>query len=461
MLQKHALAVAVALLATAQPGLAQKYSTQKNSGVIGIWISPEEIMALPTSGPAWEKLKKLADSDFGKAKGGHNDNHDVYTYGQALVAVRLNDDTYRAKVAANVISAIGSEDNGNVLSLARNLIGYVIAADLIDLKNFDPAKDAQFREWLAMVRHKELGGQGTLITIHEKRPNNFGTHATAARAAAAIYLGDQADLERTAQVFKGWMGDRSSYAGFKYGDLSWQADPNNPVGINPVGATKQGRNIDGVLPDDQRRGGKFKWPPPKENYVYGALQGALAAANILHRAGYDAFNWENRALLRAYNWLHNVANFSPVGDDRWQLPMVDYIYGTNFWDGSLVKVGKNMGWTDWTHGERGTATPITAIRGSVRNSQTNSGVENATVQLRQDAQVKYETNTNSQGQYSFNFIAAGTYEVTASRNGFEASSASVTVAEGQEVTVDLVLNPVQDNEPPAPPRNPRVVEGND
>ena len=75
--------------------------------------------------------------------------------------------------------------------------------------------------------------------------------------------------------------------------------------------------------------------------------------------------------------------------------------------------------------------------------------------------MKYETSTNSQGQYSFNFIAAGTYEVTASRNGFEASSASVTVAEGQEVTVDLVLNPVQDNEPPAPPRNPRVVEGND
>ncbi|MCG8608863.1 hypothetical protein MJD09_28230 [bacterium] len=321
----------------------------EKSGIIGIWISPEEIAQLPTSGAAWEKIFGIAQNDFGKAKGGHNDNHDVYTLAQALVAIRLNDDDLRAEVADNIMSAIGSEDNGNALSLARNLVSYVVAADLIDFKNFDPAREGKFRMWLSKVRHKRLAKHGSLIRIQERRPNNFGTHATASRAAVAIYLNEREELQRTAQIFRGWMGDRTSYAEFKYGKLSWQSNPSQPVGINPIGATKAGHSIDGVLPDDQRRGGRFDWPPPKENYVYGALQGALAAAHILSRAGFDTWNWQDRALLRAYIWLHEQANFPPEGDDTWQLPLVDAAYGTGFWDGSPVRHGKNMGWTDWTH----------------------------------------------------------------------------------------------------------------
>jgi hypothetical protein len=39
------------------------------------------------------------------------------------------------------------------------------------------------------------------------------------------------------------------------------------------------------------------------------LQGALAAAVMLHRAGYDVWNWEDRALFRAFRWLHEVNEF--------------------------------------------------------------------------------------------------------------------------------------------------------
>ena len=53
----------------------------------------------------------------------------------------------------------------------------------------------------------------------------------------AVYLGDATELANTAQVFKGYLGDRASYADFKYGDLSWQADPSKPVGINPLEAS--------------------------------------------------------------------------------------------------------------------------------------------------------------------------------------------------------------------------------
>jgi hypothetical protein len=429
----------------------------------GIWISRDEIMQLPTSGAAWEAILRTANSNFGKAKGGHDDPHDTYTLAQAYAAVRLDDNSLRAKVAENILSAIGSESGGNVLSLARNMIGYVISADLIDLKNFDAAKDSQFRAWLSTVRNKELGGQGTLISIHERRPNNFGTHATAARAAIAIYLGEQAELDRTAKIFKGWMGDRSSYSSYTYGDLSWQADPGNPVGINPKGSSKQGHSIDGVLPDDQRRGGSFRWPPPKENYVYGALQGALAASQILNRVGYDTWNWQDQAILRAYKWLHEQADFSPSGDDVWQLPLVDHVYGTNYWSGSPVGNGKNMGWTDWTHAKQGNPPPPqneTSIRGAILNLLSDAVLANATVQLKVGNETRQTTVTNFLGEFTFRALQAGSYQIVASKDGFESASTNVSVAENQQLSgVTIKLNPVADTISPSPPVNVRVSLG--
>lgn len=165
----------------------------------------------------------------------------------------------------------------------------------------------------------------------------------------AAYLDDAAQLERVATVFRGWLGDRDAYAGFKYGDLSWQCDPASPVGVNPPGCARGGHSIDGVLPDDQRRGGGFTWPPPRENYVYEALQGALVQAVILQRAGYDAFAWQDSALLRAFRWLHEQARFPPSGDDGWQVPLVNAFYGTSFPEPRPSRPGKNMGFTDFTH----------------------------------------------------------------------------------------------------------------
>jgi hypothetical protein len=111
----------------------------------------------------------------------------------------------------------------------------------------------------------------------------------------------KSNLARTAQVFKGYLGDRASYAGFDYGsDLSWHLDANNPRGINPLGAVKQGVNIDGVLPDDMRRGGSFTTGcPAGTGYPWEALQGVVVQAELLYRQGYDAWNWQNQAERRA------------------------------------------------------------------------------------------------------------------------------------------------------------------
>src|SRR5690606_5669006 len=132
----------------------------------------------------------------------------------------------------------------------------------------------------------------------------WGTHAGAARAAVAAYLNDSTEMARTAAVFKGWLGNRASYAGFSYGDTSWQANAATPVGVNPVGAMKSGVSIDGAIPDDMRRGASFQWPPTFTDYPWEAMQGVLLQALILDHAGYDAFGWESNAILRASTFLY-------------------------------------------------------------------------------------------------------------------------------------------------------------
>jgi hypothetical protein len=322
----------------------------------GIWISAAELQQLPMSGAAWDRLKSEADKPTGTPNiSNQDDDTNVRVLAKALVYARTGIQSYRDDVIAACMAAIGTEQGGRTLALGRELIAYVIAADLVGLSG---SENQTFRTYIRNMLTEVLDGK-TLISTHEDRPNNWGTHCGATRAAIAAYLGDTAELDRTAQVMKGWLGDRSSYAGFKYGALDWQADPSNPVGINPVGATKNGHSIDGVIPDDQRRAGGFSWPPPKENYVWESLQGALAMAVILYRAGYDVWNWENQALLRAVKWLHEECNFPASGDDTWSPHLINYYYNTNFPAPVPSSPGKNVGWTDWTHSQRNNGTTNT------------------------------------------------------------------------------------------------------
>ncbi|HET9223810.1 MAG TPA: alginate lyase family protein, partial [Roseiflexaceae bacterium] len=311
--------------------------------------------SLPMSGPAWQQLKAAADGDLGRADiADQNSNHDVRTLAVALVYARTADASYRAKAADAIVSAIGTEDGDRTLALGRNLPSYILAADLIDFRAYDPAREAQFRTWLSGVRFEALAGR-TLISTHEDRPNNWGTHAGAARIAAALYLGDRADLERAATVFKGWLGDRAAYNDFIYDkDRSWHADSNHPLGINPAGATRDGHRIDGAIPDDMQRGGKFRWPPKHTNYPWGALEGALVQALLLSRAGYDAWGWSDKALLRAVQFLdeldHEAGGWWAEGDDEWMPWLINSAYGTNFRAAKPASPGKNLGWTDWIYG---------------------------------------------------------------------------------------------------------------
>jgi hypothetical protein len=322
----------------------------------GIWLTEEEVRQLPTTGAAWDQLIEVAGEAVGTPDLGDQDSEaNVIVLAKALVYARTGEQVYRDEVVAalRVITFDNTEDGGRTLALGRELAAYVIAADLINLPIVDADLHAQFSQKLRQLLTKSLEGWGsanhTLQETHELRANNWGTHAGASRAAVAFYLGDSAELERTALVFRGYLGDRSAYSGFEFADdLSWQADPANPVSVNPQGSVKEGHSIDGALPEEMRRGGPFQWPPATTDYPWGGLQGALVQAEILHRAGYPAWEWEDQALKRAVQFLYDIG-WAPEGNDEWMVWLVNHAYQTSFPTATEVGPGTNMGWTNWTH----------------------------------------------------------------------------------------------------------------
>lgn len=318
-----------------------------------ILMSRAQLLSRPTSGAAWTALKARADSSVGTPDISNQDESaDQTTFAKSLVFARTGITSYRSAVIAALKAAVGTESGGRTLALARNLPGYVLAADFIDLGSADPSFDqSTFKPWLRSLLTKPLDGR-TLVSTHEDRPNNWGTHAGAARAAVAGYLGDSGQLARTAQVFRGYLGDRTAYAGFSYGELSWQCDPSHPVGINPP-CTRSGIDIGGVMPDDLRRGGGLQWPPASTGYPWEGLQGAVLQAELLRAQGYDAWSWSNKAILRAVKFLYDRAHWPATGDDEWQTWLIDARYGTSYRAAAPVRGGKNFGFTDWLYGPAG------------------------------------------------------------------------------------------------------------
>src|SRR6185503_16110539 len=96
-----------------------------------VWISREEIMLLPTTGPAWNKIL----SDAGQSVDGldlknQEDNKDQFLRAKAMVGVRTNNEGMLVTVRAAVMRAMETENGGRTLALGRNLASVVIAADL-------------------------------------------------------------------------------------------------------------------------------------------------------------------------------------------------------------------------------------------------------------------------------------------------------------------------------------------
>ena len=384
-----------------------------------VWQDKAVLSSLPTTGPAWENVVDYAENSFyygGLDTHRHFDvflfdkdsDADVLALAKALVYVRapelgLN---YRNEIQQAVQAILNDWSNPNSLrctdeplSVARNLPGYVIAADYVGL---DEPLGSNFRRWLATMYDEPLCEGFDCVrddrSLHEtmlERPNNWGTMAMAAMAAIAAYRNDIKLLTEVRQVLDGWMGNRAAYSGFGYGDLSWQADAGAPVGIGPPGSSINTGicvfSTDGALPEELRRG-QFCDPNntgcdpandcdpdtpgiqckvvatpmttcemgegliQKSQHIYGALSGAVVCAEILRRHGYpDVYDWDSQALRRAAQWLQDRDAEDPSagwwfgGDDTFVPWLLNKMYGTAFPATHDTNAGKNVGFTDWTH----------------------------------------------------------------------------------------------------------------
>lgn len=323
----------------------------------GIWISRDEILALPTSGAGWTELIAAADkTDIGSPSLTNQDSdHSTYTMAQALVCARTGIQSYCQRVVTtlNALATGNYESGTRALALGRELIGYILSADIVDLKTINPSVDGLFRTKIrSLLTFPTKDGPDSLISCDERRANNWGGHCGASRIAADLYLGDRVDLDKAANVLRGWMGDRSAYAGFVYDQpywQDWQPDPSKPVGILPPGAQLIGRDFGGAEPEEMRRAGVPQWPPSKTDYAWEGLQGRLASTWMLHRAGYDVANVMQKAMLRAVQFLYSIG-WPAVGDDQWQIPLINRLYNVAFPVTGGGK-GKNVGWTLWAFGQ--------------------------------------------------------------------------------------------------------------
>ncbi len=312
----------------------------------GILMSAGGLASRPTTGPAWDAVVKAAADRSGGVDLADQDNtHAARTLAAALVYARTGDAASRDQVGAVLRQLPGASLSGaRVLSVGRQLAGYAIAADLVGYR------DPTFTRWIGGMRTKDIGNHGrwtTLSGTSENTANNWGTWAMSTRVAISAYLGDTADLERAATVFRGFTGDRSAYAGFQPTgdfDAAW-ACGELWVPINPAGCGARS----GALVEDISRSSGTTADRTGLTYSWEALGGATLTARLLQQAGWtDVWQWGDNALLRAAEFLHDHGGYAPRYRANQYIPHeINTAYGATLGPVAAPGHGRQFGFTDW------------------------------------------------------------------------------------------------------------------
>ncbi|MCZ6667764.1 MAG: hypothetical protein O6932_03765 [Gammaproteobacteria bacterium] len=368
-----------------------------------IWISQQDLNQLPQSGAAYEDMRDHADGswvDPGLTDQDERRDSGIHTLAGYYMWVLTGERQYLTKVTDQLRGIIGLIVDGEAVSghtdweshhTGRKLTAHVIAAD--GIRGQDTAFDSDFADFLIVLstfQHPSGGGgsPSRLQDCSEDRPNNIGNMCRLAMVAIHAYLQDNTiDMDRLINVHKGYLGDLSAYNSFKYGNLEWQCDPDNPVGINPAGCTIQvsGETLDvGGGQTEELRRGAFEFPLPPVNYHWTNLQGVVPMTQILHNLGYTAWEWSDQAVKRALDFNHrpifspcsgSVCSTNPaVGDDKYVPFIANCAIGTTYPTQVPSGKGRTLAWTDWTHG------PNSPVCGVTQNHTTPMPPENLSIE---------------------------------------------------------------------------------
>ena len=329
---------------------------------VGIWTSPEELLGKPTSGPAWDAVLSGARQNVSHPDLADQDDHTgVYVLAKAIVYTRAPDQfsSYRNEAIASIETLVAKgHPGGRTLAWGRNIGAYVMAADLLGYRS--TAFDTYLRHLVTDWKGTQLNRN--LHEMFEYMPNNWGTLASGSVIAIYRYLGDAMNLDRVHAHWVRLLGGPTPDVSMSWGsDMSWHADENHPLMINPAGATKNcpgsagdslwlgdGRVlIDGLLTAEMRRGGSCKAEPAKTGYAWEGLQGIIVAARAFERAGKPAWKVADSAIYRAAFMLQETLAWKATSNnDGWLLIFLDDAYGTS-WAESLNNkygAGRGAGW---------------------------------------------------------------------------------------------------------------------
>jgi hypothetical protein len=445
-----AFALGAALSLLASPGSAS--AAFAVDPAVGIWVNAAELSRLPTSGDAWADLLGAAGLPCPTPDLTDMENNaDGCLLGKAIASVRLAAadplDLQAQALRGDVLTGLAQMmdeanwcDHGictpctplvpdptctrTSLAVGRNLGAYLAAADLIDLGADDTPSRADLIAFLEGTGNpadaEEIrigilnypwidGGTYALPSVrrrlrdtHDRRPNNWGGHACASTAAAAVFREEAAELLQIFDVEIGWLGnctqgDCSNFV-FDPAAADWTCDQTAPqsaingdgwctVDVDP-GPGLDLMDLNGAQVDEMRRGGPFPagcHASPRaciaEVHIWGGLQGRIDCAYILRRQGLDLFGASGAALRRSYEFQHrpiweiagvagqphppHVSQDGSPNDDAFLAYIMNHVYGAGFpldpaaGGPGYKEFGKGFGWTRYTLGER-TCTPLAA-----------------------------------------------------------------------------------------------------
>jgi hypothetical protein len=311
-------------------------------------VDKTRLLAFPTSGAPWTKVKSVADGSMGTvALADQNSTTAGKTLAAALVAARTGS-TAHADKTRTVLAGLptASLANARVLSVARQVAGFVLAADLIGYR------DPKFVQWVDTIRWFNIGGHSRWYTIKftsEDSANNWGGWAMASRIAASAYLADTTDLGVCATIVKGY-SDRTAYAGFRKTadfDPTWATDATNWTPVNPAGFPgKSGACVE----DISRSAGTYPTVDDTgRTYSWEFIGGWSLSCRVLSRAGHpNAYQWGDSALRRAGEFLASVKGYPPLYSVNQYIPWeINNAYGITLGPVNAAGLGRQFGFTDW------------------------------------------------------------------------------------------------------------------
>jgi hypothetical protein len=314
-------------------------------------VDRAELMALPASGAAWDRMLAAAEGDWPEARLDDRDSDALpHVLAAAFVHARTGDPGMRDRVVEALRSLEEAPAPRDLLAVARQLGGWVLAADLVG------HREPSFVAWLHDLRYRAIGDHPrwqTLYSTAGETANNYGTFALASLIAADRFLGDELGLERDWRIFRGY-GEPFGWPFVKTED--WDeayscvaTDPDRPdalpVAINPAGCEVDGVDLGGMPVEDASRAGDA--PRPHPGYVNEAMQGYATQALLLEAAGYDAWAANDRQVLRVAELQERagVWNAHPTG--YYVAWIVNHAYGLDLPAEPDTAGGRMLAWTDW------------------------------------------------------------------------------------------------------------------